>query len=177
MMHMNRTSERKVMAIWISREVLLLKFERLDILSASIILSSQKLWPFRFAESFIFQFQGSRYIMRMNRTSELKVIAIWISPEFPLYNFERLDISWASIIHWSEKLCSFLFVECFRVQFCGSRYMMHVNRSSEWKLIAAWIFWELRCSIFSVSIYHGRDHTFESKVFAIWIWWELPNSI
>ena len=40
----------------------------------------------------IVQFRASRYIMRLNLTSELKVMTIWISPELPLFNFERLDI-------------------------------------------------------------------------------------
>ena len=47
----------------------------------------------------IVQFWKSRYIMRLNRTSELKVMTIWISPELPLFNFERLDILCAWIWH------------------------------------------------------------------------------
>ena len=81
--------------------------------------------------------------MCVNRTSELKVIGIGISPELPLYNFERLDISWASIILSSKKLCRFVFAECFRVQFCGSRYIMSPNRTSEWNVMTIWISREL----------------------------------
>jgi len=193
-MGIDNTFESKVMAVWIcrelpcsilwdsiydacesdirvksyshlnSREIPLFNFERVDISWASIIHSSQRLRLFEFAESFRVQLRGSRYIMRVNRTSELKVIAIWISPEHSLYNFERLDISWASIIHWSETLFPFVFAECFRVQFFGSRYMMHVNRKSEWKLIAIWIFWELplfnfeRLDISWASIIHSTQN-------------------
>ena len=66
---------------------------RLDMSWASIIHSSQKLWLFEFAESFRVQFRGSRYMMYVNRTSERKVIAIWITQELPLFNFVRLDIN------------------------------------------------------------------------------------
>jgi len=136
MMHVNRTSEWKVIAIWISRELPLFNFERHDISLASIIHSSQKLRPFEFSESFRGQFPGSRYMMPVNQTSEWKVIAIWISQELPLSNFEHLDISWASIINSSQKLWPFEFAESFRGQFWGSRYMIHVNRTSELKVIA-----------------------------------------
>ena len=40
----------------------------------------------------IVQFRTSRYIMRLNRTSELKVMTIGIAQELALFNFERLDI-------------------------------------------------------------------------------------
>jgi len=143
MMHVNRTSKSKLIAIWISWELLLFNFERLDISWALIIHSSQKLWPFEFAESFLVQFRGSWYIMCVNRTSEWKVTGIWISRELPLFNFERLEISWASIIHMSQKLWPFEFVESFRVEFRRSWYKMHVNRTSAWNVITIWISQEL----------------------------------
>ena len=113
------------------KELPLFNFERLDISWASIIHSSQKLWPFEFAEGFSGQFQGSQYMMHVNRTFERKVIAISISRELPLFNFECLDISWASIIHSNQKLWPFEFAKSFRGQFQWSRYMMHVNQTSE----------------------------------------------
>ena len=51
-MTLNRTSVRKVMTTWISREVLLFNFERLDILCARIGHPCEKLWPFEFFKSF-----------------------------------------------------------------------------------------------------------------------------
>ena len=86
-MRLNRTSEWKVMTIWISRELLLFNFVHLDILCAWIGPPSEKLWPFEFLESFVVQFWASRYIIRLNRTSEWKVMTIWISRELPLFNF------------------------------------------------------------------------------------------
>jgi len=112
------------------------------------------------------QFRASQYIMRLNRTSEWKVITIWISQELPLFNFERLDILCAWMGSPSEKLWPFEFLETFRcsissvsiyyapesdlrgksydhlkfsrasvVQFRASRYITHMNRTSEWKVM------------------------------------------
>ena len=112
-------------------------FEHLDILCAWIGHPSEKLWPFEFLESFrcaisnisiryspksdmrvksydhlnfsraSVQFRASRYIMRLNRTSEWKVMAIWISREVLFFNLERLDIWYAWIGNPSEKLWQF----------------------------------------------------------------------
>jgi len=152
--HLIQTSECKVMTIWISRELLLPNFNRLDILLAWIGHPSEKLWPFEFLESLWFaissvsmyyapgfghpseklwpfeflesihcsissisiyyfpesdicvksydhlnfckdsvlQFRASGYTMRLNWTSESKVMTIWTSRELPLFNFEHLDI-------------------------------------------------------------------------------------
>ena len=51
-MCLNQTSLWKVMTIWISRELLMFNFERLDILCDIIGQSCEKLWPFEFLESF-----------------------------------------------------------------------------------------------------------------------------
>ena len=47
-----RTSVWKVMTIWISRELPLLNYERLDEICPRIGHLSEKLWPFEFFESF-----------------------------------------------------------------------------------------------------------------------------
>jgi len=144
-MRLNRKSESNVMTIWISRELPLFNFRRLDLWFDWIGHSSEKLWQFEFLESFrcsissvsicdapeseirvksydhlkffrasVFQFLASRYVMRLNRTFELKVMTIWISRELLLFNFERLDIlcSWAG--HPCEKLWPFEFLVSFR---------------------------------------------------------------
>jgi len=133
-MRLNRTSEWQVMNIWISWELPLLNFDRLDILYSWIGPPSEKLWPFEFLEIFrcsissvsicdapksdlrvksndhlifksasVVQFRASRYIMCLNRTSELKVMTIWISWELPLFTFERLYMWCAWIGPPSEK--------------------------------------------------------------------------
>jgi len=67
-----------------------------------------------FSRASVVQFWGSRYIMRLNRTSEWKVTTIWISRELPLFNFECLVILCALIGHPSKKLRPFEFLESFR---------------------------------------------------------------
>jgi len=122
-MCLNRTSELKVMTIWLSRELPLFNCERLYMWCAWIGPSSEELTPFKFLMNFpclissvsiyyvpesdlrvnsydhwncsiasTVQFRASRYIICLNRTSEWKVMTIWICRELPLFNFERLDI-------------------------------------------------------------------------------------
>ena len=185
-MRLNRTSELKVMTIWISRELPLFNYKRLDILCAWIGPPSERLWPFEFLERFRCSILVSWYIMRLNRTSELKVMTIWISREIPLFNFKGPDILCAWIGPPSERLWPFEFVESFRssilsvsiyytpesdiwvksydhlnfprasvVQFWASRYIMHFNLTSEWKVMTIWFFKSFRTAISSVSIYYA----------------------
>ena len=101
------------MTIWISREHPLFNFKLLGTSRASIVHPCQKLWPSELDQSFLVRFRASRYIMCLNRTSEWKVMTILISRELPLFNVERLYISWASIIHSCQKLWPFEFLENF----------------------------------------------------------------
>ena len=78
-MHLNQTSEWKVMTIWISRDLPLFNCECLDISWVSTIHPSQHIWLFEFAQSFGVQFWASRYITGLNQTSKSKVMAVWIS--------------------------------------------------------------------------------------------------
>jgi len=172
-MHMNRTSEWKVMTIWISRELPLFNFERHDILCAWIRPPREKLWPFEFLESFRCSI-SSVSICDANRTSNWKVMTIWIAQELPLFNFEPLDILCAWIGPTSEMLWPFEFLKSIHcsisivsiyyapesdlrvksyvhlnfsrasvVQFRASRYIMHMNWTSEWKVMTIWISREL----------------------------------
>ena len=70
--------------------------------------------PLNFSRASVVQFRASRYIMPLNRTSEWKVMTIWIAQELPLFNFERLDILCAWIGPASEKLWPFEFLENIR---------------------------------------------------------------
>jgi len=89
-MRLNLTSVWKVMTIWISWELLLFNGKHLDILCAWIWAPFEKLWPFEFFNCSLVIFLASRYIMRLNRTSVWKDMAIWISRELLLFNFEHL---------------------------------------------------------------------------------------
>jgi len=86
-----------------------------------------------FARASVVEFWASRYVMRLNRTSEIKVMTIWISRGIPLFNFKRLDILCTLIGHPSVKLWPFEFPESFR------------------------------CSLLSVSIYYAPESDFQVK--------------
>jgi len=163
-MALNKTSEWKVMTIWMSRELSLFNFKCLDILCPRIGHLCEKLWPFEFLESFrcsvssvlmyyapeseirvksydhlnisrasVVQFRASRYVMGLNRTSEWKVMTIWISRELLLFNFEHLHILFPRIGHPSEKWWPFEFLKSFH------------------------------CSILSVSIYYAPESDMRVK--------------
>ena len=67
-----------------------------------------------FSRASVVQFQASRYIMPLNRTSVWKVMTIWISREVPFFNFQRLDILCLQIGHPFEKIGPFEYLERFR---------------------------------------------------------------
>jgi len=211
----NRTSESKVIVVWICLELLfsissvaifyralsdirlisycrliflrasLFYYERLDILRDTSRHLSPKLLSLEFAQSFCVQLRASRYITRLNRTSEEKVIVVRTCSELlfsitsvsicygtqsdirvksycslnllraSAFNYEHLDILRDSIGHPSKRLLSFDFSQSFSFQFRASRYTMGHNRTSESKVIVVWICLELLFSISSVSIFYG----------------------
>ena len=67
-----------------------------------------------FLRDLVVLFQASRYIIRLNLTYMWKLMTIWISWEFPVFNFERLDMLCSWIGHPSEKLLPFEILESFR---------------------------------------------------------------
>ena len=93
----------------------------------------------------VVQFRASRYMMRLNRTSEWKVMTI-----FPLSNFECLDILCPRIGHPREKLWPLEFSRASVAQFRASRYVMGLSRTFEWKVMMVWIFRELSLINFEV---------------------------
>ena len=61
----------------------------------------------------VVQFLASRFVMRLNRTSEWKVMTIRISRQLPLFNFFRVDILHAWIWPPCEKWWPLEFLESF----------------------------------------------------------------
>ena len=112
-MRLNRTSELKVMTIWISRELSLLNFKRLDMLYAWIGPLTEKLWPFELLESF---------------RCSISSVSIYYAPESDLRvtSYDHLIFSRASV-----------------VQFRASRYIIRQNRTSVWKVMTISISWDL----------------------------------
>ena len=112
-LRLNRISEWKFMTIWNSRELPLFNFEHLNKLFAWIGSPSEKLWPFEFLESF---------------RCSISSVSIYYAPEPDLRvkSYDHLNFSRASV-----------------VQFRESRYIMRLNRTSEWKVMTIWISREL----------------------------------
>ena len=83
-----------------------------------------------FSRASVVQFCASRYIMCLNRTSELKVLTIWIYRELPLFNFVRLDILYAWIGPPRKSYDHLNFSRASVVQVRASQYFMFLNRTS-----------------------------------------------
>jgi len=108
-MSQSRTFQWKVMTIQISRELPLFNFEHLDILCPRIGHSSDKLWPFEFLKMFC---------------CSISSVSIYNAPQSEIHvkGYDHLNFSRASV-----------------VQFRASRYIMRLNRTSEWKVMTIWI--------------------------------------
>ena len=128
-----------------------------------------------FSRAPVVQFRASRYIMHLNRTSELKVIIISISREFSLFNFERLDILCAWIGHPSEKLWPFEFLGSFR-RSISSIAIYYVPKSDicvksydhlNFSRVSIFQFWASRYLV-------SQNQTSVWKVTITWISWKIP---
>jgi len=104
-MRLKRTCEWKVKTIGISLEHPLFNFERVNMVCAWIRNAIERLWPFYFLESF---------------RCSISSISICYAPESDMWvkSYDHLNISRASV-----------------VQFRASRYVMNLNRKSEWKVM------------------------------------------
>ena len=107
-----------------------------------------------FSRTSIYQCWASQYIMGLNRTSMLKVMAGWIGLEL------SCSILSVSIYYVRE---SDIQVKCYDqfnfssttiFRFRASRYIMGLNCTSMSKVMAVLIGLEFPCSISSVSIYY-----------------------
>jgi len=132
-MRLNRTSESKVMIIWISRGHPIFNFVRLNILCAWIGHPGEKLWPFEFLESF---------------RCAISSVTIYYAPESDIRvkTYDQLNFLRASI-----------------VKFRASRYIRLLNRTSMWKLMTIGISQEhrlfncKRLDILCPRIVHSRE--------------------
>jgi len=128
---------------------------------------------FDFSRASVVQFRPSQYIMRLNRSSELKVMTISISQELLLFNFDRLDIFCARMGPSLKSFDHLNFSRASVVQFRASLYVMLLNRSSGLTVMTIWIpgafvvqfgpSWYIMC----------LNRTSEWKVMTIWISREL----
>ena len=146
------------MTMWISRELPSESYDHLNFSGASVV-----------------QFWASRYIMRLNLTSELKVMTSWISWELPLFNFVRLDILCAWIGPPSEKLWPFEFLESFRCSFSSVSIYYAPKSVPRVKRYDHSNFSRASVAQFRASRYIMRvNRTSVWKVITIWISRDLP---
>jgi len=128
-----------------------------------------------FSRACIVQFRASRYVMRLNWTSELNVMTIRISRELPFFNFERLDILCAWIRPPSERLIPLEFLESFR--FSISSVSLYYAPESEIRVKS---YDHLNFSSASVAQFRASryimrlNRTSSFKFMTIWISRELP---
>ena len=133
------------MTIWISRELSLFNFERLDILCTWTWPPWEKLWPFEYLKSF---------------GCSISSISICDAPESDLrvkrndhFNFSRASV----------------------VQFRASLYVMLLNRTSEWKVMIILSSRELLFFNYErLDILCAWNLTPVWKVMTIWISRDLP---
>ena len=128
-----------------------------------------------FSRKSVLQFWVSRYVMRLNRTCEWKVMTSWISRENPLFNFERLDMLCAWIGQGSEKVWPFEFLENIRWSISSVSIWYAPEYDMRVKSYEHWNFSRKSVVKFRVSRYVMRlNRTCEWKVMTIWISWEHP---
>ena len=124
-MHLNQTSDWKVMTIY---HCSILSVWICDAPESDIRQKSYDHW--NFSRASVIQFRASRYVMCLNRTSEWKVMTIWISRELSLFNFEvSTNYAPESDIHLNS-LDHLNFSRASVVQFRASQHIMRPNRTS-----------------------------------------------
>ena len=101
--------------------------------------------------------------MGLNHTPKSKVNAVWIFRELScsilivsIYYVPKLDIRMKCYDHFNNSRASV-------VQFRVSRYIMGLNHTPESKVNAIWIYREVSCSFFIVSIYCAPESNIQGK--------------
>jgi len=170
-------SEWNVVTIWISRELLLFNFERLNIILAWIGHSSQKLWlfefpcvamfnfvrlhtlcawiehpseklwPYDFLENFCCSISGFSINYCPESNIQVKSYGRLNLPCAAMVNFEHLDILCAWIGTRGKSYEHLNFSRAFIVQFWASHHIIGLNRTSKSKVMAVWICLVLPCLI------------------------------
>ena len=173
-MRLNWTYEWKVLTIWIAPEF------HFWISSVSIYyapesnLRVKRYDHLNCTRASIVEFRASRYIMRLNRTSELKVMTGWISRELPLFNFVCLDILCAWIGPPSEKLWPFELLNSFHCSISSVSIYYTLELDLRVKSYDHLNFSRAFVVQFQTSLYMMRvNRTSELKVLSIWIALEL----
>ena len=151
------------MAVWICRELPCSVSSVLIYYAPELDIRVKSYDHLNFSRASVVQFQASWYIMGLNRTPMLKVMAISIGRELScsistvliyyalesdirVKSYDLLNFSGASVVHFQP-----------------SWYIMGVNHSTESKVMPVWICWELSCSVSTVSIYYAPESNIRVK--------------
>jgi len=154
---LDQTSESNVVAIWIC---LVLPFSISGILIYYAPKSDIRVKSYdhlNFSRASVVEFWVTRYIIGLNRTFKSKVEAVWICvalwcliSSILIYYAPESEIRVRSYDH-------LIFSSASVVYFRASKYIIALNRTSESKVVAVWIFLVLPCSISSISIYYAPE--------------------
>ena len=152
---LNRTTESKVMAIWIFLALWCLISNVSLYYSPESDIRVKRYVHLNFSRASVVQFQASQYIIGLDRTSESKVVALWIClalwcliSSMSIYYVPESDIR-------VECYEQFNFSRAFVVQFQASRYIVGLNRTSKSNVVVVWICLALWCLISSMWIYYA----------------------
>jgi len=136
---LNRTSESKVIAVWICLALWCLISRILIYYAPESNIWVKIYYHFNFSRASFVQFQEHQYIIGLNRTSESKVMTIWIC--WALWCLIlRISIYYAleSDLH-VKSYDNLNFSRAYVVPFRTSRYIIGWNRTSASKVTAVWI--------------------------------------
>ena len=109
----------------------LFNFERLHILLASIEHPIQNLWPSKIWQGLLFSISSYQAYFEPQLDIRVKCYGCLNSLGASLFNFEHLDILWASIENPSQKLWPTEYFRGFHSEFQMSRYIICLNWTSK----------------------------------------------
>ena len=132
-------------------------FEHLNILCSGIGIRVKSYDHLYFSRASVVQFQASQYIIGLNRTSESKIMDIWIClvlwcliSSISIYYMPQSDIRVKSYDHSN-------FSRAFFDQFQASRYIISLNWTSKSKVMVVRICIALWYLISSISVYYAPE--------------------
>jgi len=170
---LNRAYQSKVLAIWIC-VVLPGLISSISIYYAPESNIRVKSYDhLNFTRASIVQFRASQYIFGLNRTSESKVLAVWIIlvlwcliSSISIYYMPESDLRVKCFDHMSFRELPLLYFKSLNI------LLAWIGHPSQ-KGLAIWICLVLPCLISSISIYYAPESRSECKLITIWISWEI----
>jgi len=165
----------KVITFWISRELPLFNFERLDILCSLNGYPSEKLWPLEFVEGIRCSILSVLIYYVPESDIRVKCYDHFNFSKASLFNFDRLDILCPKIGHPCEMIWPFEFLESFRSSISSVSISYFHESDIRVKSYDHFNFSNASVVQFWASRYiKTSNRTSEWNVMTIRISWELP---